>query len=100
MSDDIDAAAGGPPSLLAGAVCVPHPGSGIVARWGDVLLVAAEAGGDAAARLVDECAAVADLGGDGRMLSRRLAGFLTTHDGEVPAFAAAAPTAGGLAVFV
>jgi FHA domain len=100
MSDDIDAAADGPRSLLADAVWVPHPGAGLVARWGDVLLVAAEATGDVATRLARECSAVAEVGGDGRVLSRRLAGFLTTHDGDVPAFAVAAPTAGGLAVFV
>jgi hypothetical protein len=89
-----------PSSLLSDASCVPHPGAGLVARWGDVFLVVADAHLAVANLLLSHCAGVAEAGGDGRMLSRRLAGFLTTYDEEVPAFAAAAPVADGLAVFV
>ncbi len=85
---------------LSDAICKPHPGSGLVARWDEVLLVVGEAEDAVAALLLDLCRAVAQAGGDGRTLSRRLAGFLTTYDREVPAFAAATPVATGLAVFV
>jgi FHA domain len=89
-----------PASPLSSASCVPHSGSGLVGRWGDVLLVVAEADEAVVAQLVKHCEAVAQADGDGRMLSRRLAGFLTTFDDEPPAFAAAAPIATGLAVFI
>jgi hypothetical protein len=71
-----------------------------VGRWGDVLLVVAEADSATTSLLLEHCRGVAEAGGDGRTLSRRLAGFLSTFEGELPAFAAAAPVPTGLAVFV
>jgi len=89
-----------PSSPLSEAACIPHPGPGLVARWGDVFLVVAEGDDEVSSLLLKHCAEVAEAGGDGRVLSRRLAGFLTSYDQEVPPFAAAAPVADGLAVFV
>jgi hypothetical protein len=87
-------------SQLSNASCVPHAGDGLVARWGDILLVVADAEDPAVAPLLEQCEAVAEAGGDGRVLSRHLAGFLATYELEPPAFAAAAPVTTGLAVFV
>ncbi len=86
-------------SPLAASVCTVHPGNGLVARWHDLFLVVAVADASASA-VVDVCRSVAQSGGDGRALSRRLAGWLATAEGELPAFAAMAPAATGLAVFV
>lgn len=90
----------GAPAPLAKASCIPHPGAGVVGRWGDVLLVVEEADSAVASLLLEHCRKVAESGGDGRTLSRRLAGFMAAYEGDLPAFAAAAPVKTGLAVFV
>ncbi len=100
VPDDAEVAGLSPGSRLSDAACIPHPGEGLVGRWGDVLLVIGDADDAVVPLLLRHCEAVAEAGGDGRMLSRRLAGFLTTYEQELPAFVAAAPVATGLAVFV
>ncbi len=100
VADDIQVSRRAPLSSLSDASCVPHPGAGLVARWRDILLVVAEADDAVVATLLEQCEAVAEAGGDGRMLSRRLAGLLTASEEDLPAFAAAASVETGLAVFV
>ncbi len=85
---------------ISDAKCVPHPGEGVVARFGEVFLAVAGGAEPGVRMLIEHCLAVAEVSGDGRMLSRRLAGFLTTYDQELPAFAAAAPVETGIAVFL
>lgn len=100
VPDENEVSRPAPLSSMSDATCVPHAGAGLVARWGDVLLVVAEADAAAVSALVEQCEAIAQAGGDGRMLSRRLAGMLSGSDEIVPAFAAAAPVEDGVAVFV
>ncbi len=100
VPDDIEVSRPAPLSSISDASCVPHPGAGVVARWGDILLVVAEAEATVISMLLEQCEAVAKAGGDGRMLSRRLAGMLSGSDELMPAFAAAAPVETGIAVFV
>ena len=100
VPDDIEVPRPAPLSSISDASCVPHPGAGVVARWGDILLVVAAAEAVVISMLLEQCEAVARAGGDGRMLSRRLAGMLSGSDELMPAFAAAAPVETGIAVFV
>ena len=100
VSDDTDVYSPGPLTAISDASCIPHPGAGVVARWGNILLVVEEADPTTVSMLIEQCEAVATVGGDGRTLSRRLAALLTESDELMPAFAAAAPVETGLAVFV
>ncbi|MDT5025344.1 MAG: hypothetical protein QOE61_1770 [Micromonosporaceae bacterium] len=85
----------------ATAVVRPLPGSGLVVRAGDLLLVCAD-GGQEVDDLLGLVAEVADAGGDGGLLVRRVAALLAgDFDGRFPACAASGPTRDGrLAVLV
>ena len=81
----------------------PVSGSGLLARYGDlVLLYAAQEGDDErTAEVLDAIAAAA--GGDGRRLGRRLASLLLTagnQDNDFPPLAAFGPVGDGVAVIV
>jgi FHA domain len=83
------------------AVVRPLPGSGLVARAGDLLLVCAD-GGREVDDLLGLVAEVAAADGDGGVLVRRVAALLAADfDGSFPACAASGPTRDGrLAVLV
>jgi hypothetical protein len=85
----------------ATAVVRPLPGSGLVVRAGDLLLVCAD-GGQEVDDLLGLVAEVADAGGDGGLLVRRVAALLAADFyGRFPACAASGPTRDGrLAVLV
>ena len=85
----------------ATAVVRPLPGSGLVVRAGDLLLVCAD-GGQEVDDLLGLVAEVADAGGDGGQLVRRVAALLAADfDGRFPACAASGRTRDGrLAVLV
>jgi hypothetical protein len=83
------------------SVVRPLPGQGLVARSGDLMLVCADSG-DEVEQLLGLVTEVANAGGDGSMLVRRVAGLLAADlDGKFPACAACGPVADGrLAVVV
>jgi hypothetical protein len=82
-----------------------HPGNGIVARFGGVVLAVAAPDArqdplvDEILRVVEACAGQGSP--PGRSLSRRLAGLISQAEpDEVPSFAALAQVEGGLAVLM
>jgi len=81
----------------------PLPGNGLLARYGDLVLLC-EADDARLPALLDAVAEVAAAGGDGRRLGRRLAGLLSAAGlddaDEYPALCAFGPSGGGLAVLV
>jgi hypothetical protein len=89
----------GSASDWADAACTPTGGAGLVARVGSVVLVAAPAGDDALAPILDHAQIVAANGGSGRQLVRGFALQLSMMNDDPPAFVAAAPIDRGLAVF-
>ncbi len=89
---------------LADLVLRPMSGPGVLARFGGVFLVVAAESEDVAepvlGRLVDICRAVSSGSADGRLLVRRLAGFIASIETDPPAFCALAPHGDDLIVFV
>ncbi len=81
------------------AACSPSAGSGLVARVGAVVLVAAAADDEALAPILDHAQIVAANGGSGRQLVRGFALQLASLTGDPPSFVAVAPIDRGLAVF-
>ncbi len=72
-------------------VARPLPGSGVVVREGDLMLVCAE-GGDAVDELLATVANVARTGGDGAVLARRVAALLAADtSARFPACALSGP---------
>lgn len=78
----------------------PHPGPGLVARFGDVVIAVAVDRDTLLNPLLEVCGSVGAAGGDGRRLVRRLAGLLSEADVDPPAFCVVAPVGRNLAVFV
>jgi hypothetical protein len=87
--------------MTATAVVRPLPGSGLVTRSGDLLLVCAD-GAAGVEELLGLVAEVAAAGGDGSVLIRRVAALLAADfSNRYPACAACGPTGEGrLAVLV
>jgi hypothetical protein len=78
-------------------------GSGVLARYGDLTLLcdAVPEQEDRVGALIDTLTDAAAANADGRHLSRRLAGLLSTDpEGEFPALCAFGPADGGFAVLV
>jgi len=84
----------------ARAIVVPGPGEGTLARIGPVVLLVGSTDPEVVRPYVDHAQMVAANGGQGRQLVRGYALMLSTATEQSPGFAALAPHATGLAVFV
>ena len=82
------------------ATVVPGAGEGTLARIGPVVLLVGSTDPDVVRPYVDHAQMVAANGGQGRQLVRGYALMLSTAVDQSPGFAALAPHATGLAVFV
>ena len=82
------------------ATIVPGAGDGTLARIGPVVLLVGSTDPDVVRPYVDHAQMVAANGGQGRQLVRGYALMLSTAVEQSPGFAALAPHATGLAVFV
>jgi len=82
------------------ATVVPGAGEGTLARIGPVVLLVGSTDPDVVRPYVDHAQMVAANGGQGRQLVRGFALMLSTAVEQSPGFAALAPHATGLAVFV
>ncbi len=82
------------------ATIVPGAGDGTLARIGPVVLLVGSTDPDVVRPYVDHAQMVASNGGQGRQLVRGYALMLSTAVDQSPGFAALAPHATGLAVFV
>lgn len=94
---------GGTEEKPDGRALTPVSGSGLLARYGDLVLLYAAPDGDdeRTAEVLDAIASAA--GGDGRRLGRRLASLLLTagnQDQDFPPLAAFGPVGDGVAVIV
>jgi hypothetical protein len=87
-------------TTLSTVTCVPHRGSGLVARLGGDLFMVVGGTPDAQAFLLRVCSEVVAKGGDGRSLVRALAGQATTRGDDMPPCAALAPSGNNLVVFL
>ena len=82
------------------ATLVPGAGEGTLARIGPVVLLVGSTDPEVVRPYVDHAQMVAANGGQGRQLVRGYALMLSTAVDQSPGFAALAPHATGLAVFV
>ncbi|MBM9461508.1 FHA domain-containing protein [Nocardioides sp. zg-536] len=100
MEQPVAAQVAGSAQDWSAASVVPGPGAGTLARSGPVVLLVGSQDADVVRPYLEQAAMVAANGGHGRQLVRGYALMLSTSLEDSPGFAALAPHATGLAVFV